>query len=588
MTTATKIIIIDLDGHVIASVEKPSTLLSQFAGWAEEDANQWWQNVQVGAPECISKAGIHAGQIAAVGTSGMVPTIVLLDEDDQVLRNSIQQNDARAVSEIEYLRSKTDAADILRRTGSAITQQTIGTKIFVTHHKSKVLEKAVHLMGSYEFIAHRLTGAYYLERNWALESGYFDLYREDWDDDILALSTINRNILANAYWPSEIIGQVTQQAAALTGLKAGTPVVRMRTILPRRSPQVSKPGRFVALGAGDIMISLDNIVVDERLFLDYHDIPGKFIASGCMASSGSLIKWFRNQFAPQLDYPELDKAADAIPAGSDGLILLPYFLGEKTPIQDPLARGTLVGLTLTHTNAHVYRAVLEGISYGFYHHLVVLAEHGMTPTKARCANGGARSALWKQVTADVLGIRLEQVADHPGSSLGAAFCAGMGVERWDEVITSRFPPSPNRIQKITFVIRSYSGFTGKYMRRSRINSQAWQKSQQVENLENIKMEVSMRLKEKFVVVTGAAMGMGKAIAEMLAAEGATVAVTDLDENLARQTAAGIVQKGGKAEAWKLDVTDRKEIKPAIAGIIARFGRIDIWINNAGISTMTPF
>ncbi len=463
-TTATKIILIDLDGHVIASVEKPSTLLSQYAGWAEEDANQWWLNVQAGVPECIHKAGIDSGQIAAVGTSGMVPTIVLLDENDQVLRNSIQQNDARAVNEIEYLRSKTDAVDILRRTGSAITQQTIGTKIlWLRHHEPQVLEKAVHLMGSYEFIAHRLTGVYYLERNWALESGYFDLYKEDWDDDILALSTIYRNILANVHWPSEIIGQVTKQAAALTGLKAGTPVVAGSAdhIASSFSSGLKNQGDLLVKlgGAGDIMISLDNIVVDERLFLDYHDIPGKFIASGCMASSGSLIKWFRNQFAPQLDYPELDKAAEAIPAGSDGLILLPYFLGEKTPIQDPLARGTLVGLTLTHTHAHVYRAVLEGISYGFYHHLEVLAEHGMTPTKARCANGGARSTLWKQTTADVLGISLEQVADHPGSSLGAAFCAGMGVgafQRWDEVeryikistITHPDPENHIRYQKL--------------------------------------------------------------------------------------------------------------------------------------------
>jgi xylulokinase len=484
-TTATKIILIDLNGHVIASVEKPSMLLSQYAGWAEEDANQWWQNVQIGVPECIQKAGIESGQIAAVGTSGMVPTIVLLDENDQVLRNSIQQNDARAVHEIEYLRSKTDAADILRRTGSAITQQTIGTKIlWLRHHEPQVLRKAVHLMGSYEFIAHRLTEAYYLERNWALESGYFDLYKEDWDDDLLALSTIDRSILANVYWPSEIIGQVTQQAAALTGLKAGTPVVAGSAdhIASSFSSGLKNQGDLLVKlgGAGDIMISLDNIVVDERLFLDYHDIPGKFIASGCMASSGSLIKWFRTQFAPQLDYPDLDKAAEAIHAGSDGLILLPYFLGEKTPIQDPLARGTLVGLTLTHTLAHVYRAVLEGISYGFYHHLVVLAEHGMTPTKARCANGGARSALWKQVTADVLGIRLEQVADHPGSSLGAAFCAGMGVgafKRWDEVeryikvstITKPDPENHIRYQKLFVLYREiYESLKDKFPRLAEI------------------------------------------------------------------------------------------------------------------------
>jgi len=486
-TTATKIILIDLKGHVIASVEKPSTLLSQHAGWAEEDANLWWQNVQVGVPECIQKAGIVAGQIAAVGTSGMVPTIVLLDENDQVLRNSIQQNDARAVTEIEYLRSKTDAADILHRTGSAITQQTIGTKIlWLRHHEPQVLNKAVHLMGSYEFIVHRLTGAYYLERNWALESGYFDLYKEDWDDNILALSTIDRSILANVYWPSEIIGQVTPLAAALTGLKTGTPVVAGSAdhIASSFSSGLKNQGDLLVKlgGAGDIMISLDEIVVDERLFLDYHDIPGKFIASGCMASSGSLIKWFRNQFAPQMDYPDLDKAAEAIHAGSDGLILLPYFLGEKTPIQDPLARGTLVGLTLTHTNAHVYRAVLEGISYGFYHHLVVLADHGMTPTKARCANGGARSALWKQVTADVLGICLEQVADHPGSSLGAAFCAGMGVgafKGWDEIeryikvstITKPDPENHIRYQKLFVLYREiYESLKDKFPRLAEIAS----------------------------------------------------------------------------------------------------------------------
>ncbi|NMC79910.1 MAG: FGGY-family carbohydrate kinase [Chloroflexi bacterium] len=480
-TTATKIILIDLLGHVVASVEKPSTLLSPYMGWAEEDANQWWQNVCQGVPECIQQLGIDPAEIGAVGCSGMVPTIVLLDEAGQVLRHSIQQNDARAVDEIEYLRSQTDAADILRRTGSAITQQTIGTKIlWLRRHEPQVLEKARHLMGSYEFIAHRLTGVFHIERNWALESGYFDLYRQDWDDDLLALSTIDRRLLANAHWPAEIIGQVTPAAAALTGLKAGTPVVAGSAdhIASSFSSGLKNQGDLLVKlgGAGDIMISLDQILVDERLFLDYHDIPGKYIASGCMASSGSLIKWFRNQLAPELDYPELDRLAEDIPAGSEGLILLPYFLGEKTPIQDPLARGTLVGLTLTHSRAHIYRAVLEGISYGFYHHLKVFEEHGLTPTHARCANGGARSKLWKQVTADVLGIRLEQVADHPGSSLGAAFCAGMGIgafKGWGEIekyikvahVTEPNPQNHARYQKLFVLYREiYESLKDKFPR----------------------------------------------------------------------------------------------------------------------------
>jgi xylulokinase len=440
-TTATKIILINVEGQIVASVEKPSQLLSQHPGWSEENADQWWDNVCAGVPECLQQAKITSKQVAAIGTSGMVPTVVLLDRDGKVLRNSIQQNDARAVKEIEHLRSMTDAADILHRTGSAITQQTIGTKIlWLRRNEPYILEKATHLMGSYEFIGYRLTGEYYLERNWALESGYFDIYKEDWDDKILQLSTINCNLLAGVCWPSEVVGYVTAQAASQTGLLGGTPVVAGSAdhIASSFSSGLKNHGDLLVKlgGAGDIMISLDRILVDERLFLDYHDIPGKYIASGCMASSGSLIKWFRNEFAPEASYTDLDKVAEGVVAGSEGLILLPYFLGEKSPIQDPLARGTLVGLTLTHTRAHVYRAVLEGISYGFYHHLKVFAEHGLSPTYARCVNGGSRSVLWKQVTADVLGIRLEQVANHPGSSLGAAFCAGMGVKaftRWDEI-----------------------------------------------------------------------------------------------------------------------------------------------------------
>ncbi len=487
-TTATKIILIDLDGHVVASVEKPSTLMSPHAGWAEEDANQWWENVCAGVPECLQQAGIAPKEVQAVGTSGMVPTVVLLDKDDRVLHNSIQQNDARGVEEIKYLRSQTDAADILRRTGSAITQQTIGSKIlWLRRHEPEVLDKTAHLMGSYEFIGHCLTGNYYAERNWALESGYFDLYKEDWDDDILKLSTIKRDILGCAHWPGEVIGQVTPEAAALTGLLVGTPVVAGSAdhIASSFSSGLKNNGDLLVKlgGAGDILISLDQILVDERLFLDYHDIPGKYMVNGCMASSGSLIKWFRNEFAPQADYADLDKAAEAIPAGSDGLILLPYFLGEKTPVQDPEARGTLVGLTLTHTSAHVYRAILEGISFGFYHHLKVLAEHGLTPTYARCANGGARSALWKQVTADVLGIRLEQVANHPGSSLGAAFCAGIGVgafkewgevERYIHVATVTQPNEKNhaRYDKLFTIYREiYEALKGTFPRLTKIITQ---------------------------------------------------------------------------------------------------------------------
>jgi xylulokinase len=456
-TTATKVILVDTAGQIVAETEKPATLQSPKAGWAEEDADQWWANVCAAIPECLRIAGVEARQIAAVGASGMVPTVVLLDAQGEVLRPSIQQNDARAVVEIEYFHQHTGADDILHRTGSAITQQSIGPKLlWLRKNEPSVMVRAAHVMGSYDFIVHRLTGEFSIERNWALESGLFDLQCEQWDDTLLALATINRQWLPPARWPTEVVGKVTREAATVTGLQIGTPVVAGSAdhIASAFSAGLKAQGDLLVKlgGAGDILYCVDHILVDARLFLDYHVIPGKFLVNGCMASSGSIIKWFRNEFAPTASFAELDEAAETLPAGSDGLILLPYFLGEKTPIHDPLARGTLVGLTLSHTRAHIYRAVLEGIAYGFFHHLQVLAELGLKATKGRVTNGGARSHLWKQITTDVLGLKLEQIARHPGSSLGAAFVAGMGIgvfQDWGEIeryinISAVTEPDPER------------------------------------------------------------------------------------------------------------------------------------------------
>ena len=440
-TTSTKAILVDADGNLLAEASRPSLLASPQAGWSEEDPNQWWKNIGELVPEITAKAGIQAGEIAAIGVSGMVPTLILTDREGRVLRPSIQQNDARAVQEIEAQQRQTEAADILNRTGSAITQQSIGPKLlWLRRHEPAILQAASHLMGSYDYIVYRLTGKYSIERNWALESGLYDFRREDWADDLLALAKIDRSWLGELHAPADLVGSVTSQAASETGLAAGTPVVAGSAdhVSSAFSAGLSRPGDLLVKlgGSGDILFSVDEAEMDPRLFLDYHDIPGKFLINGCMASSGSLIRWFRDQFAPNLDYPDLDLEAEAIPAGSDGLIILPYFLGEKTPLNDPLARGTIVGLTLSHTRAHLYRAILEGIAYGFYHHLVVFQEHGNLPKRVRLTNGGVHSHLWRQITADVIGFPLEQIANHPGSSLGAAFIAGKGVgifQAWEEI-----------------------------------------------------------------------------------------------------------------------------------------------------------
>ena len=475
-TTATKGILLDPNRGIVAEAQAPSALRSLQTGWAEEDSEEWWRNVATLTRACLEQAGLKPEAVAGVGVSGMVPTLILMDARGDVLYPSIQQNDARAYQEIEAFRAHVDESDVLARTGSAITQQSIGPKLlWMRRHHPEIMEQAAHVMGSYDYIVYRLTGQFSAERNWALESGLFDLHRQDWDDELLRLSAIDRSWLGQVYWPAEVVGQITPQAAAHTGLKAGTPVVAGSAdhIASAFSAGLKAPGDLLVKlgGAGDILYSLDELVIDARLFLDYHVIPGKYLINGCMAASGSIIKWFKQHFAGDADYPQLDAEGLATPAGSDGLIMLPYFLGEKTPIHDPLARGVFFGLTLTHTRGHVYRAILEGIAYGFRHHLSVLAERGLTATRARVTNGGARSQLWKQVTADILGIPLEPIAHHPGSSLGAAFVAGMGAgmfDDWSEI---------ERFIQVTHVIEPDLSHTSLYNRYFDIYRELYQRNQ---------------------------------------------------------------------------------------------------------------
>jgi xylulokinase len=467
-TTATKGILLHPDAGIVAAAEAPASLSARHATWAEEDPAQWWVNVAQVTAACLAQAHISGRDIAAVGVSGMVPCVVLLAEDGAVLRPSIQQNDARAVDEIELFKRELDPADVLRRTGSAISQQSIGPKLlWLRRHEPEVMSRASFVLGSYDYIVYKLTGVCSCERNWALESGLFDLQRQDWDDTLLALSTIPRQWLATVHWASDVVGTVTPEAAAHTGLRVGTPVVAGSAdhIASAFSAGVKTPGDLLVKlgGAGDILYSLDAPVVDARLYLDYHVIPGRYLINGCMASSGSILKWFQMYFAPDAGFARLDAEALSLPAGSEGLVLLPYFLGEKTPIHDARARGVLFGLTLAHTRAHVYRAILEGIAYGFRHHLAVLAELGLGVTRARVTNGGARSRLWKQVVADVLGLPLEQLAEHPGSSLGAAFVAGKGVgifACWDEI--ERFVHVPAVVEPDAAAHARYTALYGIY------------------------------------------------------------------------------------------------------------------------------
>jgi xylulokinase len=431
-TTATKAVLLDPDRGLVAEAQRPVTLFSDHPGWAEEDVDEWWANLAALSAELAGH-----GQPAAVGVSGMVPCVVLQDAAGRPIRRSIQQNDARATVEIEELSAELADADILERTGSPVTQQSVAPTIrWLARHEPESLSAAATILGSYDAMVSRLTGGRSVELNWAVESGLYDLDTADWAPDVLAAIDLDPARLPAVRRPADIVGRVTASAAAQTGLRVGTPVIAgsadhvasaFAAGLVREGDLLVKLG-----GAGDILLTTSVPVTDERLYLDMHLSPGLYLPNGCMASSGSFIRWFQRELADGTSLERLDAQAGAAGPGAGGIVALPYMLGEKTPLNDPQARGAFVGLSLSHRRGDLFRAVLEGIAYGFRHHLDVFEELGLSPGRVRVTNGGARSALWTQITADVIGLPLERLRSHPGSALGVAFAAGIGVGAFDD------------------------------------------------------------------------------------------------------------------------------------------------------------
>jgi xylulokinase len=431
-TTSTKAVLLVPDEGVVAEAEREAELLSLHGGWAEEDVTVWWSNV------CELTRELVAGRsVAAVGVTGMVPCIVLTDREGQVLRHSIQQNDARAIDEIAELRSLFESDRILARTGSPITQQSVApTLLWLARHEPEVWSRVALVQGSYDFIVSRLTGLAGVEANWAVESGLYDLQTKDWAGDMLAAVNIPSSLLPPVRQALDIAGTVTEAAADETGMEEGVPVmtgVADHVSAAFAAGVIDEGELLIKLGgAGDILMATDTPLIDERLFFDLHVIPGKYLPNGCMATSGSLIRWFQREFGEGRSLRELDEEAQAVGAGADGVLALPYFLGEKTPLNDPKARGAFVGLHLGHTHAHFYRALLEAIAYAFRHHVEVLTELGHAPKRIRVSDGGAKSPVWTQIIADVLGMPLEVVAGQGGAAVGAAFVAGMAIGSFTE------------------------------------------------------------------------------------------------------------------------------------------------------------
>jgi xylulokinase len=428
-TTSTKAVLADPAAGVLAQASAPAGLSSPHAGWAEADPAQWWKNVCDLVPRVLAEARVTAADIAAVATTGMVPAVIATDAAATPLRPAILQNDARASHEIRELSEALRHLDLVTLTGSALTQQSVApTLLWLSRHEPEVWSRTRHVLGSYDWLAVALGARPHVEENWALESGLYALKDFSLLAEVTAAGGISPVVLAPIEKPGTAVGTVSPTAAEQTGLRAGTPIVTGGAdhVLSAYAAGLASPGDWLVKlgGAGDILVVTDDALVDERLYLDAHPSDGLWLPNGCMATSGSLIRWF-SSIAGDPPVSALEAAAAA--ANPAELICLPYFLGEKSPLHDPDLRGAFLGLHLGHGIGDLYRAILEAIAYGFRQHAEIFAERGVAlRASARVSNGGSKSMVWKQILADALGVPLEPILDHPGAALGAALAAGVG------------------------------------------------------------------------------------------------------------------------------------------------------------------
>ena len=422
---------------VILQCSRSVELYSQKSGWAEEEPEEWWKNT-ISILQEIGKFSKNKNiKIKSIGVTGMLPALVILDKNNKVIRRSIQQSDSRTDKELKSIfKKKSQKLHFTKITNCGVNQQLIAPKIlWLKNNEPNNFKKINKIMGSYDFINFKLTGNFNIEHNWALESGLMDFKSKTFTPNLLKLGKIKSSWMPNISSSEKIIGNLKKSIAKVTNLPENIPIIAgcADHIVSAFVAGVKKSGDVLLKfgGAGDIMVSSNKPFKDTRLFNDFHIIPGLYMPNGCMATSGSLLNWFvkliGDRGLKEINHQKLDALVIKRDNYKTTCTILPYFLGEKTPIHDTKAKGTIVGLTLNHSIEDLWIAFLESVCFAFKHHLDVLNENKIKVKKVIVSDGGSRSSIWMQIMANTIQKNIEIVEGHYGSSQGAAFLAAKSI-----------------------------------------------------------------------------------------------------------------------------------------------------------------
>ncbi len=437
-TFESKGVLVDETGRIIASAARPHKMLVPQPGWAEHRPREdWWGDFCFLSHKLIAESGVAPTDIKAVAASAIGPCMLPVDGDGAPLMNGVLYGvDTRAVREIAELTERIGTETLLARCGNALTSQSVGPKIlWLKHNRPDLYAKTAKVLTSTSYIVHQLTGRYVIDHySAANQSPLYDVETLSYTD-ALASDIIELERLAEPLWTTEIAGTVTREAAEATGLAIGTPVTAgtIDAAAEALSVGVLDDGDMLLMyGSTIFIIEITPVrVPDARLWYAPWLFAGQHAAMSGLATSGTLSHWFREQFGRELDpataVVELAAEAERSVAGANGLVMLPYFSGERTPIHDPLAKGMLFGLNLTHTRGDIYRALFEGIAHGTRHVFETYADVGQPPKSILAAGGGTKNRVWAQATSDISGQTQIVREKTLGASYGDAFLAALAI-----------------------------------------------------------------------------------------------------------------------------------------------------------------
>jgi xylulokinase len=438
------------DGRTLASAFEDYPLYHPAPGWAEQDPQDWWRATCAATQACLAQAsaqGITAKEVRGVGLSGQMHGLVLLDEQDHVLRRSIIWSDQRSAAECEWITRTVGVARLIDLTSNpALTGFTAPKALWVRNHEPELFARVAHLLTPKDYIRYRLTGVLAMEISDAAGTLFLDVRKGDWSGELLEIIGLDSKLLPLVRRSIDVCGEITGEVAKLTGLAVGTPVAGggADNACGAVGSGVVNPGTvLLSIGtSGVVLVHAKEPLVDRsgpipRAHTFNHSVPNAWYLMAVTQAAGLSFRWVRDQLGlPEMAlarwgvgdaYDLLAAEAAGAPAGCEGLLFLPYLQGERAPHLDPEARGGWIGLTARHDRRSLIRSVLEGVAFSMRDCFQIIREQGLPIEQIRVTGGGARGALWRQILADVLESELATTQAEEGPSFGAALLAGVAA-----------------------------------------------------------------------------------------------------------------------------------------------------------------